>query len=305
MRLLPFTHFSWIPAELQDTLMKCQIRNSSMRYFAFLAVCVLFLSSAAAAEESLHYANVASSYKTLYDKLHGRANIEREVSVVVEHLDLKASDTFADIGGGTGAFTEVVRETAKPKSTMVVDPSAGMLEYANANYQQLKTVPMDALTFAKSSGAKAANKVLIRGTIHHIPEDQLKDTFLALLELLSHDNDSKLLIMTRPHSPSFPMFEEAKKVWMENAEPLEKYISAAENAGFHVEVPDALPLPVSMPLQLFFGLIRNRIWSTFSYFSDAELVAGIEEMKATYKGPRIEFNDDFNLLLLSLPLKRN
>ena len=69
-----------------------------------------------------------------------------------------------------------------------------------------------------------------------------------------------------------------------------------DRAGLRTELTyDEFPLVFS--LNRYTQMVRNRYMSLLASFDDAELEAGISEMRRTHPGPEVRFPDRFAFVL--------
>ncbi|MBL4848921.1 MAG: hypothetical protein JKY65_25645 [Planctomycetes bacterium] len=233
-----------------------------------------------------HYAAVAARYEqsAFYDPAssYNRWLIPH----VVAALGLEPASRFADLGGGTGAFTAALSEAAGLTTLpSVVEPSP-LREQATA--RGLPGLDEDAATFAGSPGVADWDALLLKEVVHHLSLGAFPEICLGLARRLSAHG--RLVTITRPVEPDYPLFSAAKIVWRMNQPPASRYVSALEAAGLEVEEQEHA-FRFEIPREEWFTLVRNRFWSTFSAFSDEQLEAGIRELEERYKDPILSFED--------------
>jgi hypothetical protein len=54
---------------------------------------------------------------------------------------------------------------------------------------------------------------------------------------------------------------------------------------------------LSFPTERYLGMVRDRYMSLLSYFDDAQLEAGVAEIRRANLGERVEFTDMFTFVL--------
>ena len=211
---------------------------------------------------------------------------------------------LCDLGGGNGMFAaEMARSVGMaPGSVTVVEPSAEML----AGVKDLP--PADAAMIGDSicSGLEewaalghlttqeyedeeeeqAAPprfaRAMLKEVVHHMstsPAERIA-AWKDLRERRMTD-DGVLLIIARPQTDiDYPMFDAARKVWA-SRQPAEQDLAAElKEAGFPYATCTRQDYDCSISLGEWIGLVRQRFWSTFSAFDDAELEAGCAEIRA-------------------------
>jgi hypothetical protein len=71
------------------------------------------------------------------------------------------------------------------------------------------------------------------------------------------------------------------ELWQKKQPPVEPFVKKKEDAGFSVSY-QTYHYPVQIAKNQWLEMIRNRFWSTFSYFNDEELEAGLASFSAKY-----------------------
>lgn len=213
-----------------------------------------------------HYKQVASEFNKLWsftDEYKAWA-----VDRIGKHLDLKTSDIFVDIGGGTGTFTDLLSTRFKPKKSYCVEPEEQMCSVARS-YESFETICGDAFSFTLSY-----SKVLFKEVIHHIEDrDRLFSKIFA-----SIDDGGALLIYTRPQEIRFPLFEKAKEQFYVNQPDYNIMVEELRLAGFSVEVVSE-SFTFKLPREEWHAMLRSRFMSDLRSFSDDEIEEGIKEIE--------------------------
>jgi hypothetical protein len=92
-----------------------------------------------------------------------------------------------------------------------------------------------------------------------------------------------LLIVTRPQLEiDYPMWEEARQVWNANQPSVQELVHDLQEAGFCNVQHTLVSYPCNISLQRWQSMVKNRFWSTFSNFSDDELVRGCDQIALDY-----------------------
>ena len=97
----------------------------------------------------------------------------------------------------------------------------------------------------------------------------------------SHDQFRNIVLppSPRPHDSShYPFFAGAHRAWAASQLPESVYQRALEGVGFQVTV-DHSDYPVHMSAGRWLDMVRGRFWSNFNGFSEAEMAAGLEEIR--------------------------
>ena len=237
-----------------------------------------------------HYANIAEHYDPSF---LGADHARWERDHIISHLRLQQTDRVLDLGAGTGAFaSQLYQKAGLSNPVIAIEPSQPMLD-------QAKTVPglipycTDALSFVINTDIRY-DKVLMKGMIHHVPKKNLPVLYRAIYHQLLLGGIA--LTMTRPHVVPYPFFEAAHKVWSDHQPPFNEFGEEMERAGFLVSC-HAYDYPVAIEKMQWFSFIRNRYWSTFSYFSNEEIEEGIQEIETQYPEEDVLSFTDTILLL--------
>mgnify|MGYP003655807984 CR=1 FL=1 len=233
-----------------------------------------------------HYAAVGVRYEegSFYDpaSAYNRWLVPR----VAEALGLTPSARFADLGGGTGGFTAALAEAAGLElPPCVVEPSP-LREQAEA--RGLRISAQDAASFAKTSQPDAWDAVLLKEVVHHLPLGEFPELSAGLERSLAPGG--RVVIVTRPVVPDYPLFGAARVVWRIGQPPAERYATPLREAGLEVTLSDHA-FPFEIAKEDWFALIRRRFWSTFSHFSDDQLEVGISELDAAHPEATLHFEE--------------
>jgi 2-polyprenyl-3-methyl-5-hydroxy-6-metoxy-1,4-benzoquinol methylase len=199
-------------------------------------------------------------------------------------LELNKDDILVDIGGGTGAYTELIAHKTKLKNKpYCVEPSIEMSNIAKKN-TDVNVYNEDGNKFSERS--LMYDKVLLKEVIHHI-----KDRKLLWCNLNNHINKKgRILIVTRPQKIKLPLFDAAKETFYKNQPPYEKFVQELSKASFDVDVKiDSYTLELDK--EVWFNMIRKRFMSDLAKFTDKEIEYGVNEIKHNIEKEKIEIED--------------
>lgn len=241
-----------------------------------------------------HYDEIAERYEDVLfydpDSPYHRWLVERTLA----HLALSPSDRLADIGGGAGAFAlELATAAELREPVLVVEPSAGLSERA-IEREGLAVEPLDAWAFAQQPARPSLDRILMKEVVHHLQLGRLDRLYRGLHARLAPGG--RLVTITRPVDPPYPLFAAAREVWRRGQPPAELFAAALERAGFRVERHDER-YPLQVERDTWLAMIGRRFWSTFSAFDDEALAAGIAELRAAHPAGPLRFEDHLIVLV--------
>lgn len=235
-----------------------------------------------------HYANISTSYEEALFYAPGPYN-DWLANCVVGALALAEDQRLADLGGGTGSFTElVVGRAPRGVHAVVVEPSREMV--CKAKERGLATEALDAEGFASAQHGEEVSlfdRILLKEVVHHLKD---RVAIFSGLKQRLHEGGS-VLIVTRPkHVHNFPLFEAAYAQWAEGQPDATEVVEELLTAGFATaSVLDAVNghetvYPCTITMADWLAFIRRRGWSNFAAFDDSALEKGCEEVAALAVG---------------------
>jgi len=264
------------------------------------------LSSNAVAElkaKSYHYQNVSNSYHEAYFYAKNSDYERWQLDVVANcfsplHRQRLSQLQVVDIGGGTGRFAGLIRSRLSLNRPVIcVDMSADMLKEAE---QEDGVIPhlADAVSYAKSMHPESVDFALNKELIHHLKmSEEVTEFYKGLYKGLRYGGKS--VTITRPQKNiSYPFFEEARQVWIKNAHAsvdIEKIMIDCRFSNVKLETKE---YPVTMSLNQWTNMVKGRMWSTFSHFSDDDLHAGVKEIESRFNSDSglVTFHERLNII---------
>lgn len=209
------------------------------------------------------------------------------VCLLTLHLPLSHIQAYriADLGGGTGNFTQALITAANIPSppAFCVDNSAAMLQKAS-QHPNVEPVLMDAVSFSLSTqptySLYTCHRVLLKEVIHHIPKNQRMKMFRGMAAHLPPG--AIVTIITRPQYPQYPLFQKAMEIWAANQPDWKDVVEEMKEAGLHGVKVTLRRYEATLKKETWFDMVRNRFWSTFSHCTDEELKCGVEELEGKY-----------------------
>ncbi|OHY73667.1 hypothetical protein BCA33_18410 [Marinobacter sp. AC-23] len=203
---------------------------------------------------------------------------------ILEHLKIHTDSKFADLGGGSGLFTHLLKEGVPLESDAIcVDPSEAMLLNAG-QYRGLQTYCESAEVFAQRQ--MPLNRILIKESIHHIRNRQ---SFWKKISSGLTSN-GRILVVTRPSLPGFPLFKRAMTAFSESQPELEVLLSEISASGLR-SVANTEEYYVEIPKERWYTMLRARFMSSLTSFTSDEIEQGILEVDGQLDGDQIRFTD--------------
>jgi SAM-dependent methyltransferase len=242
-----------------------------------------------------HYDGLAAEYDEHW--VYGPEYIPWMSGRISDALSLAPGDRIADIGSGTGLFARAVADQLSPiHPVLCIDPSEAML-------RGLGTPPPPSLKPVAASAEDVAegrvrlpyeelDAMWLKESVHHVT-DQAR-TLRGLAGRLAPGG--RILIVMLPTTIRYPLFE-AALTRFEELQPdpavIEGHLRRAglETRLYHVEHE------LRIGRDKYLGMVRARYMSLLSTFSDSEIEAGIEEMRAAHPEPELVFPDRFAFVL--------
>ena len=211
-------------------------------------------------------------------------------SACVQHMELCASHSLADLGGGSGGFATKLKQSAGARWLTVVEPSAAMLAGAEAEAQVNAAICSDALSWASSTEVPCGEasgttpiryeRILLKEVVHHF-DDSERPLVLQRLRENRLTDDGRVLIVTRPQRDiDYPLWDAAREVWASNQPSEARLADELRAAGFFDVATHLHTYPHVVATEEWCRLVKGRFWSTFSHFTEAELEEGCARIRA-------------------------
>jgi ubiquinone/menaquinone biosynthesis C-methylase UbiE len=229
-----------------------------------------------------HFDSIAEIYDSLW---HFSERYRTQMlDNIVEHLRLTGGDILADIGGGTGAYTQWLKDIAGLEKAYCIEPSRKM-------YLEARKLPGVEAILADAEEFLGLNlyitKVLLKEVVHHVKaREKLWRHLHAILP--AH---GRILVVTRPQRTPLPLFKAARLAFGRNQPTCESLLAGLENSGFATSIK-LHPYRFALDKRIWHGMIRKRFMSDLAVFDDAEIEEGIAEIDRDHPGDMIEISDD-------------
>ena len=210
---------------------------------------------------------------------------------LLNHLNMQADSRFADLGGGTGIFTHLLSQAVPLESEAIcVDPSGAMLLNAE-QYSGIQTRCASAEAFI-DSGVQL-DRVLIKESIHHIRN---RERFWKKMRSCLRPN-GRVLVVTRPSLPEFPLFSRAMTAFSESQPELDILLGEIAASGLGA-VTSREEYRVEIPKDRWDAMLRARFMSNLAGFTSDEIEKGILEIDDQLDGDQIRFIDHLLFVLV-------
>ncbi|MGY0219037.1 class I SAM-dependent methyltransferase [Endozoicomonadaceae bacterium StTr2] len=232
---------------------------------------------------SSHYAELGSGFDQAWFFASGYR--EWLANRICLQLQLGAEDVLVDIGGGTGLFSELVRQQAGLKSDVVcVDRCPELLEVA-AKRPGIKVCCADVQQYFMSP--LPGQKILLKEIVHHLPKrPQLWQSMHYALPA-----EGSVLIVTRPRQSEFPLFAAALDEFARTQPDSETLIAELRQAGFAVQCTEE-KFEIKMTTEQWLKMVGSRFLSTLTMIDEEAFVQGYEALKNELSGRQtVEFAD--------------
>lgn len=240
-----------------------------------------------------HYQRLAETYDQTW--AHRPDYVEWMNAHIDDRLELSPGELIADIGAGTGLFLQHLAEHVTADNPIVcVDPFQPMLDQVPDD-PRLSTMRASGEEIADGRVALPYDRVdaiVIKETIHHVQD--IPGTLRGLAELLRPGG--RLLIVTLPPRLEYPIFQAALDrfaAYQPEPDDLVRYMQAA---GLAAEVTYD-QFQVTVDRDHYVDLVANEWMSVLSTFTEAELQAGLDEMREKYSPGQLSFPDRFAFVL--------
>lgn len=240
-------------------------------------------------ETEPHYARLAETYDANW------AHSGEYVTWMNEHIDARlgitAGDRVADLGAGTGLFLRALAEHVSADNPILcIDPSQPMLDNLPDD-PRLVPVCATAEQVANGEVRLAYDKLdalVAKEAVHHFHD--LSGTLRGLAGLLAPGG--RLLVVTLPPRLDYPLFAAALERFAANQPEPDDIADALRAAGLDTQL-EYEQFPVRVGRDHYLDLVANRWMSMLSTWTESELAAGLEEMRAAHPEEELQFVDRF------------
>jgi len=213
---------------------------------------------------------------------------------IQRRLRVTEGDLVADIGCGTGLYA---RKLARYAAVVVcAEPSAPMLAQVPAGD---KLIPVAASAEDLAAGRVGLphggyNAILLKEVLHHVEDPAA--VIAGLARLLRPGG--RMLVVMLPTQISYPLFAAALDLFTAGQPDPAVIVGNVRTAGLHAALTYQ-SFPLTFPTERYLQMVRNRYMSLLSDFDDAQLEAGVAEIRHAHPGQTIVFTDTFAFVLVT------
>jgi len=231
-----------------------------------------------------HYKSIAKNYEKMFASSHedGYTFLGREgAKEIMKMMKLEVDDKLVDLGAGTCKTAGYLSEMANLKSPVLcVEPVQEMLDVALDNkVSNIETLCATAEDFAVRD--IHYDKILIKGTVHHFPVNNLELIFGGIFKQLNK-NGVLLIEKTHENSSTGPFFKKGMATHVKKLGGLsDLLVETLTSIGFKTERA-TMDQKVVKTKEEAMNYVRNRSVSSWEAFSDKEIeeeVKNIENME--------------------------
>jgi ubiquinone/menaquinone biosynthesis C-methylase UbiE len=138
--------------------------------------------------------------------------------------------------------------------------------------------------------------LVLKEVLHHVAD---RAAVISGLSRLLRPGGRMLVVML-PTSISYPLFAAALDLFTRQQPDPAEVAAAMGTAGLRVELSFE-SFPLVFPAERYLQMVRNRYMSLLSHFDDAQLDAGVAEIRRAHPGEQFEFADTFAFVLGTAP----
>jgi SAM-dependent methyltransferase len=237
-----------------------------------------------------HYARLAATFDENW--AYSPAFTAWMAGCIRRRLRLDADSVVIDVGCGTGLYARELARAAR--AVVCADQSPAMLA----------RVPRDGNLAAVTASAEdlAAGRVplpherydaiLLKEVLHHVSDQA--GVISGLAGLLRPGG--RMLVVMLPAVLGYPLFPAALELFARRQPDPAGLAGAMRAAGLRAEVTSE-GFPLTFTTAKYLQMVHNRYMSLLSSFSDAELEAGIRQIRDAHPGEEVSFLDTFAFVL--------
>ena len=241
-----------------------------------------------------HYDRLAATYDENW--AHTPGFVEWMTSRIRQRLRIADGDLVADIGCGTGLYA---RGLVPPAAAVVcAEPSQALLAQVPAEERLIPVAASAEDLVAERVVLPHAgyDAIVLKEVLHHVAGQA---AVIAGLARLLRPGGGMLVVML-PTRISYPLFAAALDLFAAQQPDPADVVDQMRAAGLRTESA-CESFPLAFPAERYLQMVRNRYMSLLSHFDDAQLEAGVAEIRMAHPGGQIEFADTFAFILGTAP----
>jgi 2-polyprenyl-3-methyl-5-hydroxy-6-metoxy-1,4-benzoquinol methylase len=241
-----------------------------------------------------HYDRLSATYEENW--AYSPEFLDWMTGCILRRLRIATGEVVADIGCGTGLYARRLAPSAA--LVVCVEPSARMLAQVPADERLIPVAASAEDLVARRVVLPQADfdAILLKEVVHHVRNSGAMVSGLSRLLRPG----GRMLVAMLPTQINYPLFAVALELFAERQPDPAAIAGQMTGAGLRTEVTYE-SFPLAFPTERYLQMVRNRYMSLLSYFDDAELDAGVAEIRRANPGPRIEFPDTFAFVLGTAP----
>jgi ubiquinone/menaquinone biosynthesis C-methylase UbiE len=241
-----------------------------------------------------HYKRAAEHYDDNWE--HTAAYVQWMNEQIAGTLAVTAGARIADVGSGTGLFLKGLLPAVSPaRPILCLDPSEAMLKHLpdDDRLRPVRASAEDVATGRVTLPYDKLDAILIKEAIHHV--ENIPETMRGLAGRLAPGG--RILVISLPPRLDYPLFDAALERFAARQPEPADIARAMAGAGLSVE-ESLREFEATVDPEHYRDLVGNRWMSVLTTFSEAELAAGLEEMRRKHSGLReLRYVDRFAFVL--------
>lgn len=237
-----------------------------------------------------HYDRLAGTYDENW--AHSPEFLDWMTGCILRRLRPSSDDVVADIGCGTGLYARGLAEHAE--AVVCVDASQAMLDQAPAD-GRLRTMTgrvEDVAAGRVDLPYERFDAILLKEVLHYVAD---RATVVAGLAGLLRSG-GRMLVAMLPTRISYPLFPDALRLFERNQPDPAEIADQMRAVGLDAELTYE-SFPLVFLTERYLRMVRNRYMFLLSSFTDAQLAAGVEEIRRAHPQETVSFPDTFAFVL--------